>query len=102
MTRSCARRSLAAETTLFRSVICCVFLTERMRRRMSIRLGMRRFRGFLIGHEPRLEFFHRSLEFAAQLIVQRLLGANFVPQSAVGVFDEARSEEHTSELQSLR
>src|ERR1039458_5222987 len=91
MTRSCARRSLAAETIFMALVICCVFLTERMRRRMSIRLGMRRFRGFLIGHEPRLEFFHRSLEFAAQLIVQRLLGANFVPQSAVGVFDEDRN-----------
>jgi hypothetical protein len=30
---------------------------------------MRRFRGFLIGHEPRLEFFHRSLELTAQLVV---------------------------------
>ena len=40
MTRSCARRSFAAETIFMALVICCVFLTERMRRRKSIRLGM--------------------------------------------------------------
>src|ERR1035438_8959912 len=40
MVRSCARRSLAAETIFMALVICCVFLTERMRRRISIKLGM--------------------------------------------------------------
>ena len=40
ITRSCARRSFAAETIFMALVICCVFLTERMRRRMSIRLGI--------------------------------------------------------------
>src|SRR4030088_2363249 len=40
ITRSCARRSLAAETIFMALVICCVFLTDRIRRRMSIKLGM--------------------------------------------------------------
>src|ERR1035441_4935087 len=40
MVRSCARRSFAAETIFMALVICCVFLTERMRRRISIKLGM--------------------------------------------------------------
>src|SRR5438132_4505528 len=39
-TRSCARRSLAAETVFIAFVSCCVFLTERMRRRISNRLGI--------------------------------------------------------------
>ena len=34
--RSCARRSFAAETIFMALVICCVFLTQRMRRRISI------------------------------------------------------------------
>src|SRR5579884_321359 len=38
--RSCARRSLAAETIFMALVICWVFLTLRMRRRMSIKLGI--------------------------------------------------------------
>ena len=37
---SCARRSLAAETIFIAFVICCVLLTLRIRRRMSIRAGM--------------------------------------------------------------
>src|SRR5206468_5081380 len=36
MTRSCARRSFAAATIFMALVICCVLLTERSRRRMSI------------------------------------------------------------------
>jgi hypothetical protein len=40
-TRSWARRSFAAETTFMALVICCVFFTERIRRRKSIRLGMK-------------------------------------------------------------
>ena len=40
ITRSCARRSLAAETIFMAFVICCVFFTDRIRRRMSIKLGM--------------------------------------------------------------
>ena len=35
MARSCARRSLAAETIFMALVICRVFLTERMRRLRS-------------------------------------------------------------------
>src|SRR6185312_86949 len=55
--RSCARRSLAAETIFMALVICCMFLTLRMRRRMSIRLGMQLGfrRGGLGGRETLLE-----------------------------------------------
>ena len=52
ITRSCARRSLAAETIFMALVICCVFFTERMRRRMSIRLGMGLARGAGGLHAP--------------------------------------------------
>ena len=45
ITRSWARRSLAAETIFMALVICCVFLTERIRRRMSIRLGIHPYFG---------------------------------------------------------
>ena len=38
--RSCARRSFAAETLFIAFVICCVFLVLRLRRRMSIVLGI--------------------------------------------------------------
>src|SRR6267143_925647 len=40
ITRSCARLSLAAETIFMALVICCVFLTDLIRRRMSRRLGI--------------------------------------------------------------
>jgi len=39
--RSWARRSFAAETIFMAFVICCVFFTLRIRRRMSMRLAMR-------------------------------------------------------------
>ncbi len=55
---SCARRSLAAETIFMALVICCVFFTERMRRRMSIKLGMRGYR-LVVRHEAGLEFLDR-------------------------------------------
>ena len=38
--RSCARRSFDAATIFMALVICCVFLTERIRRRRSMREGM--------------------------------------------------------------
>ena len=38
--RSCARRSFAAATIFMALVICCVFLTLRIRRRRSIVLGI--------------------------------------------------------------
>src|SRR5262245_2214579 len=40
MMRSCARRSFDAATIFIALVICCVFLTARIRRRRSIRDGM--------------------------------------------------------------
>ena len=39
-TRSCARRSFDAATIFIAFVICCVDLTARMRRRMSISDGI--------------------------------------------------------------
>src|SRR5438094_6112758 len=40
MMRSCARRSLEAATIFIAFVICCVFLTARIRRRRSINEGI--------------------------------------------------------------
>ena len=40
MMRSCARRSFDAATIFIAFVICCVFFTERIRRRRSISEGM--------------------------------------------------------------
>jgi hypothetical protein len=40
MTASWARRSFAAETIFMALVICCVFFTERIRRRKSMSEGM--------------------------------------------------------------
>src|SRR5579864_2270867 len=88
ITRSCARRSFAAETIFMALVICCVFFTDRMRRRMSIRLGMRGYRG-LVRHEPRLELYNRGLHFVAEGVVQSLLVPNLVEDVAVRVLDEA-------------
>jgi len=46
--RSCARRSFAAETTFMALVICRVFTTLRIRRRMSRMLGMVLSREYLV------------------------------------------------------
>src|SRR5205814_5831179 len=73
-------------------VICCVFLTERMRRRMSIRLGMHRFR-WLLGlpprHEISFEFLDDRDDLAAQRVIQHLLGPDLVPYVAERRVDKA-------------
>ena len=46
-TRSCARRSFAAETVFIAFVNCCVFFTDRIRRRISNRLGIVMPRGLV-------------------------------------------------------
>src|SRR5215469_4619120 len=86
MTRSCARRSLAAETIFMALVICCVFLTERMRRRISIRLGMCGCR--LLRLEARLELLDCGFQLSAQLVIQHFLGADLVPDAAMRVVHE--------------
>ena len=65
MARSCARRSLAAETIFMALVICCMFLTLRMRRRMSIKLGM------LLRFSQRalLNSFERRFELPFEIVV---------------------------------
>src|SRR5439155_13810764 len=82
MVRSCARRSFAAETIFMALVICCVFLTERMRRRISIKLGIG-FCRWVLREEPRLELFDDRLYLGGKISVQSLLGADFVEQRAV-------------------
>src|SRR5689334_23200156 len=86
MVRSCARRNFAAETIFMALVICCVFFTERMRRRMSIRLGMRYF---VLRYKPRFELFDHGLDLGGQVVIQRLLGGNFFEDSAVRILYEA-------------
>src|SRR5215471_7989944 len=83
MARSCARRSLAAATIFIALVICCVFLTDRSRRRISMRLAISQiriskfeFRNCSCGHcvrvffdEPLLE----SLDRGGKRLFRRLL-----------------------------
>src|ERR1017187_7575043 len=88
MVRSCARRRFAAETIFMALVICCVFLTERMRRRISIKLGMRLCR-WVLRHEARLELFDNGLYLGGEVRVQDLLSADFVEHAAVRVIHEA-------------
>src|SRR5215831_8047174 len=90
MTRSCARRNLAAETIFMALVICCVFLTDRMRRRMSIRLGMRALgsAGAALPYEAALELLDRGLHLAAQGIVERLLLPDLLPDVRVCIVDK--------------
>src|SRR6476659_2510444 len=82
-TRSCARRSFEAATIFIAFVICCVFLTARIRRRRSISDGIWTLPalgafwpscdGCLPGREIACEFLHSSVESALQLIVELLL-----------------------------
>src|ERR1035437_4985632 len=88
MVRSCARRSFAAETIFMALVICCVFLTERMRRRISIKLGMRLCR-CVLRHEASLELFDNGLDLGGEIRIQNFLGADLVEHAAVRVVHEA-------------
>src|SRR5580700_6870154 len=86
ITRSCARRSLAAETIFMALVICCVFFTERMRRRISIRLGMRGYRLFRC--KAGFKLLNRIVEFAAQAVVEGLLGADLFEDGGMRAVNE--------------
>jgi hypothetical protein len=55
MIRSCARRSFDAATIFIALVICCVFLTARIRRRRSINDGM--VRAPTVFHEAAKKLF---------------------------------------------
>src|SRR5256885_960992 len=85
ITRSCARRSLAAETIFMALVICCVFFTERMRRRMSIRLGIALRGLLLLGGEAPFELLDGVLQLRAQRVIQRLLLTNLRPDPRMRV-----------------
>src|SRR6476659_1376727 len=86
MIRSWARRSFEAATIFIAFVICCVFLTARIRRRRSISDGMWTLPalgafwpscdGCLPGREVACEFLHCTVESGLQLIVQLLLFGN--------------------------
>src|SRR4051812_23386756 len=88
MIRSCARRSFDAATIFIALVICWVFLTERIRRRRSMRDGISGRRG-LSGGEVRGEFLDRLVQRRLQLVVELLLLADPAEQLRVARFDEA-------------
>src|SRR5215207_6409226 len=72
--RSCERRSFEAETIFMALVICCVDLTARTRRRMSISEGM----GFDLrlgrrAGERLAELRQRRVDLRLQRVVERLL-----------------------------
>src|SRR6185437_8059181 len=68
-------------------VICWVFFTERMRRRMSIKLGMCGYR--LVGGEAGFEFLDGRGHLGFEIVTQRLLGADLIEDGGVAVFEEA-------------
>src|SRR4051794_37487127 len=69
--RSCARRSRDAATIFMALVICCVDLTARTRRRMSMREGTR-LRHLGRRGERLAEFLEGRVQLALQRIVERL------------------------------
>src|SRR5271166_2548878 len=69
-------------------VICWVLRTERMRRRMSIRLGIEGRGLLLLGSKSRLELLDGALQLAAQRVIERLLFADLRPNGRMGVIDE--------------
>src|SRR5262249_23280292 len=87
ITRSCARRSFAAETIFMALVICWVFFTDRMRRRISIRLGMGG--GRQLRYEPGLELLDGRSQLGAQRVVQRLLGPDIFEDRTMRVVHQA-------------
>src|SRR5262245_34770272 len=68
-------------------VICCVFLTERIRRRMSIRLGMCGY-GWLFRREPALELLEDGGQLVSQFVVKRFLFANLGQRGAMRIVHE--------------
>ena len=81
--RSCARRSFAAATIFIAFVICCVFFTLRIRRRMSMRLAMSRrcsldatFASGLVREEELLRLGDRGRERVLDLLRELLAVAD--------------------------
>src|SRR3954453_5722085 len=98
--RSCARRRRAAEIIFIALVICCVFFTLRIRRRMSIRLAMgawrtvtgrrepgpasgRLARAPLLGEEHLAHLLHGLLDLLAELVGDVLLVADLCQHVAL-------------------
>src|SRR5579859_6555866 len=88
MTRSCARRSLAAETIFMALVICCVLRTDRMRRRMSIKLGMDCYGLLFLGGKALFELLDGVLQVGTQRFIERFLFPKLRPDRRVGVVDK--------------
>src|SRR6266511_404862 len=87
--RSCARRSLDEETIFMAFVICCVDLTARIRRRMSISDGMSGSRSCRATREKLLrELLRCRRQVVPDLIVETLLVANRSKHVAVARFHE--------------
>src|SRR6478735_1415617 len=86
VTRSCDRFSLAAATIFIALVICCVFLTDLMRRRMSKRLGICLVQSltFKVLHPRLISLSHKRLN-----LERRSCGccSCFLPASGLKVLD---------------
>src|SRR5262245_33239679 len=92
MMRSCARRSFDAATIFIALVICCVFLTARIRRRRSIRDGMmglalRRRR--LARGEVLRELRDRGVQRRLEVVVELLLLLDVLEDARMARFDVA-------------
>src|SRR5512142_1878454 len=85
--RSCARRSFDAATIFIALVICCVFLTARIRRRRSMREGISGG-GRLSRREVADELLHRGVQRRLELIVELLLLGDAAEQLRVARLDE--------------
>src|SRR6516162_2674663 len=93
---SCALRSRAADTNFIACVICCVFFTERMRRRKSSKVGIffryrmisfsvrRRYRR----HKAVLECVDRGLDVGFNGVIQHLLRRNLLQHGGVVGLDK--------------
>src|SRR5438034_131339 len=88
MMRSCARRSFDAATIFIALVICCVFLTARIRRRRSMSDGIRLSGSCLSGREALRELLDRRLECRLERIVELLLLADIGEHFRIPRFDE--------------
>src|SRR5882672_6305155 len=89
--RSWARRSLAAETICMALVICRVFFTLRMRRRISKRFAMfllclRLRRRLPFAHKALLEFRQGLLDVGLQLVAHHFLLHDRAEKFGIGRF----------------
>src|SRR6185436_13808860 len=92
MTRSWARRSFEADTIFIALVICCVFFTDLMRRRMSKRLAINDLRyGGLRPLSPHfLEIGQRLVQIFFDVISHSFLITQILQHGGMRVLDKAQ------------